>query len=142
MAKVRKKAVGRVKLSRNIYRDMFACNCGCGLDTVDANLVIVLQRIINAFGNRPIFVTSGNRCKHANDNSKPPGAKGSMHLRCKAVDFYFPEHGDMPEVKGFEIAKVINSLFGDILYYYILDGSYHGITSQRGRVCHIDVGNA
>ena len=127
---------GRVKLSKNLYRDQFACRCGCGFDTVDANLIIVMQQIINAFGNRPIVVTSGARCKHHNDNMDPPGAKNSPHMACKACDFYFPATDKLPQVKDVEICKVIDRMFGDILYYYQVD---HWTGNGTGRVVHVDV---
>lgn len=70
-------------LSKNFNRVEFACKCGCGLDTVDAELVQVIQEIRNEFG--VIHILSGSRCKEHNRNIG--GLPRSLHLACKAADF-------------------------------------------------------
>ncbi len=79
-------------LSRNLSRSEFACQCGCGFDTVDFELVNVLQTAVidmeNRFDEKVIIVITGpNRCnKH---NAKVGGAKNSQHIYAKAVDHKF-----------------------------------------------------
>ena len=74
--------MGDVSLNLNRYE--FACSCGCGLDTVDAELVKVLENTRAKF-NAPIVITGGNRCKK--QNKKVGGSPTSKHLDCKAADF-------------------------------------------------------
>lgn len=72
------------KLSDNFSRKEFKCNCGeCDYDTVDAELVAVLQDLREAY-NAPITVTSGNRC--VSYNKKVGGGSKSYHIRGRAAD--------------------------------------------------------
>ncbi|MFA5630330.1 MAG: D-Ala-D-Ala carboxypeptidase family metallohydrolase [Porticoccaceae bacterium] len=71
------------RISTNFYRAEFACKCGCGFDTVDTELINVLQEIRYRFG-KPITITSGCRC--ASHNAKVNGAKGSQHMLGRAAD--------------------------------------------------------
>ena len=74
-----------MKLSKNFKRSEFACKCGCGFDTVDAVLIRVLEDLRTAFLDRPILITSGNRCpKH---NKAVGGSPRSQHMTGKAADF-------------------------------------------------------
>ncbi len=71
------------QLSENFYRWEFACRCGCGLQTVDAELVQIWQRIRTHYGRR-VHITSGARCKQHNTDSN--GYPNSKHLRGEAAD--------------------------------------------------------
>ena len=68
---------------KHFTRKEFACKCGCGQDTVDYELVTVLDRMREYFG-VPIIINSGNRCKKY--NKKVGGKKNSQHLVSKAAD--------------------------------------------------------
>ena len=49
-----------MNLSRSFKREEFLCKCGnCDYDTVDTELVALLQEIRDNF-NEPIVITSGN----------------------------------------------------------------------------------
>jgi len=73
-----------MNLSKNFSRAEFKCNCGgCDYDTVDAELIGVLQSLREHF-NSPIKVTSGNRCPEY--NSSVGGSKNSYHIRGRAAD--------------------------------------------------------
>lgn len=72
-----------MKLSAHFWRKEFACKCGCGLDTVDYELLLVLEEIRAQFG-RKVYVTSGCRCEKYNKEIK--GYPRSKHLVCKAAD--------------------------------------------------------
>jgi len=70
-------------LSKNFSRHEFACKCGCGLNTVDAELIKVLQDVRDHF-QAPIEITSGCRClKH---NTDVGGSVASKHMEAKAAD--------------------------------------------------------
>ena len=70
-------------LSEHFSRSEFECSCGCGTNTVDAELIDVLEGI-RKFTGRPIKINSGHRCKK--NNRKVGGAPESMHLTGKAAD--------------------------------------------------------
>ncbi len=71
--------------SQFFSRAEFACKCGCGYDTVDAELlsVLVQQRL---YWGRPLYINSGCRC--AKHNKKSGGSKKSLHLLGRAADFW------------------------------------------------------
>ena len=73
-----------MKLSRHFSRHEFACKCGCGADTVDAELIQILEDVRLHF-KRPITITSGVRC--AEHNKRVGGSKNSLHLIGRAADF-------------------------------------------------------
>lgn len=72
-----------VRLSDNFLRKEFRCHCGCGRDTVDAELLFVLQRLRSHYG-QEIKITSGYRCY--DHNRAVHGANDSKHLLGKAAD--------------------------------------------------------
>lgn len=72
-----------MKLSEHFERAEFACPCSCGRDTVDAELVNVLELVREHFG-VPVLVTSGHRCER--HNCEVGGAPESQHLYGRAAD--------------------------------------------------------
>lgn len=70
-------------LSKHFNRAEFACSCGCGFDTVDYSLVLILEEL-REFFNAPITIKSGCRC--AEYNKSIGGAKNSQHLYGRAAD--------------------------------------------------------
>lgn len=69
-------------LSENFSRYEFACKCGCGFDTVDAEQLRLLQDLREWAG--PTKVNSGCRCvKHNKDEG---GGENSLHLFGRASD--------------------------------------------------------
>lgn len=64
-------------------REEFACKCGCGFDTVDAELLEILESIREYFG-KPVHINSACRCKEHNRNVG--GGKRSQHLYGRAAD--------------------------------------------------------
>jgi uncharacterized protein YcbK (DUF882 family) len=70
-------------ISEHFSRKEFACRCGCGFDTADAELVRVLEEL-RAHFQRPVSVTSGSRCRDY--NKKIGGASRSQHTLGKAAD--------------------------------------------------------
>lgn len=70
-------------LNKYFKRKEFACKCGCGTSTVDAELLQVITDVREHFG-KPLVINSGHRCpKH---NAAVGGAKNSVHMTGKAAD--------------------------------------------------------
>jgi uncharacterized protein YcbK (DUF882 family) len=108
-----------VKISQHFAREEFACRCGCGLDTVDVQLVSVLEQIRNHFG-VPVSVTSGARCKE--HNTAVGGSVKSQHMECKAADIV------VSGVDSFDVADYVDITYPDSLGI----GEYQNFT-------HVDV---
>lgn len=70
-------------LAEFFSRDEFACKCGCGFDTVDAELLEILVKVRDYFG-RKMTVNSGCRCE--SHNRKVGGVPASQHLKGRAAD--------------------------------------------------------
>jgi len=86
-------------LSKHFNRSEFACSCGCGSDTVDAELISVLEEIRTHF-ERPVVINSGVRCeKH---NAGIGGAPKSKHVVSKAADI------DVVGIDPFDVYQYLN----------------------------------
>lgn len=72
-----------MKLNRYFNREEFECSCGCGFNTVDAELISVLTSIRRYF-DKPVTINSGARC--AAHNSDIGGSATSQHLIGRAAD--------------------------------------------------------
>ena len=83
-------------LSDNFSRAEFACKCGCGQDTVDAQLLDILQDIRSEFG--PVNITSANRCPV--HNAAIGGSSNSQHMKSRAADIQVA-NASPEEVAGF-----------------------------------------
>ncbi|WP_430010337.1 D-Ala-D-Ala carboxypeptidase family metallohydrolase [Methylophaga lonarensis] len=90
-----------MQLSANFWRSEFACKCGCGFDTVDAELIPVLQSVRDYF-NSPVTVTSGARC--VDHNRRVGGAARSQHLFGRAADIQVQGHSPK-EVQDWLVAN-------------------------------------
>ena len=71
------------KISEHFTRSEFSCRCGCGYDTVDTDLIKMLEDVRTHF-KKPIVVTSGCRCEFHNERSG--GAANSLHKLGRAAD--------------------------------------------------------
>ena len=91
-------------LNKFFSRREFECKCGCGMRGVDAELLTALTKIREHF-ERPVTITSGNRCKIHNTNVG--GEKGSMHTKGIAADFKV--EGVAPET----VARKLNDWYND-----------------------------
>jgi len=81
-------------ITKNFDRSEFECQCGeCGLDTVDYELLFMLQHLRDKFG--PLRITSGHRCE--DHNNAEGGNPNSYHLQGRAADFQ-PLKADIIEV--------------------------------------------
>jgi zinc D-Ala-D-Ala carboxypeptidase len=72
----------REKLTENFYRDEFECNCGCGFDDINLDLINRIQKVREEYG--PINISSGCRCESW--NKEVNGSVGSSHLKGYALD--------------------------------------------------------
>jgi uncharacterized protein YcbK (DUF882 family) len=72
-------------ISENFSRREFACKCGCGFDTVDAELLGVLQDEIRGYFGQPVQILSGCRCFEHNLFTAG-AASNSLHVTAKAAD--------------------------------------------------------
>ena len=71
-------------LSTHFSRAEFRCRCGrCGFDTVDAELLTVLEAVREHFG-AAVRITSACRC--ADHNARVGGSPRSQHVRGRAAD--------------------------------------------------------
>ncbi|NCU32300.1 MAG: serine/threonine protein kinase [Candidatus Moranbacteria bacterium] len=88
-------------LMKHFARKEFECKCGCGFNSIDYQLLKILNEIRDYFsvlyGNCQIIITSGNRCPE--HNKKIGGAPKSFHVRGTACDFKVVVDGKelMPE---------------------------------------------
>ena len=73
-------------ISEHFTRDRLACKCGCGQDTVDVELIKVLEDLRRRF-KQPVYVSSGNRCL-AYNRTLPDSRDTSQHIKSKATDIW------------------------------------------------------
>lgn len=113
-----------MKLSRHFSRIEFVCRCGCGMDTVDSELIAVLELIRERFG--PVHIISGNRCKE--HNKAVGGADDSQHLYSKAADILSKGH------KPKEVVEWLDKQFPDTYGIGEYDTWVHvDVRKERGR---------
>jgi uncharacterized protein YcbK (DUF882 family) len=105
-------------LSKDFSRHEFACKDGCGFDTVDAELIDVLQRLRDHFCRR-VTINSGCRCDKR--NKAVGGAENSQHKLGRAADIV---------VDGFPPESV----------QHYLEGQYPGVygIGRYNTFTHID----
>lgn len=112
-------------ITRNISRHEFACQCGCGSDTVDYELPFVLQRGLDYFNaiyplkDVKIHINSGTRCMFHNvkvggkpEEAGKPGS-GSQHLYGRAADFYYYDKVTGEKLSDDETASFFEDRYKD-----------------------------
>lgn len=102
----------------NFRREEFECKCGCGFNTIDYELLEVLEDVRKYF-NSPVVINSGCRC--ISHNHTVGGSTSSQHLYGRACDIV---------VKGIDadvVADYLESKYQSI----------YGIGRYNGRT-HID----
>ena len=70
-------------LNQYFNRSEFACKCGCGFDTVDAEL-LELVTMVREYFHCPVTITSGCRCEDY--NQRCGGVSNSYHKLGRAAD--------------------------------------------------------
>lgn len=73
-------------ISRNISRYEVKCKCGCGIDTIDAEVVKLVQLVCDTLECR---VNINSACRCSNHNKAVGGSVASQHLKGKAIDCDF-----------------------------------------------------
>jgi hypothetical protein len=101
-------------------RSEFACECGCGFDAVDVELLALLIDLRYNFG--PVTISGPNRCVAHNENIQKyynpkyvPFSSKSYHTKGMAVDAKFLR-ADIREVYDYLVEKYVDT-YGFILYY-------------------------
>ena len=91
-----------MKVSKDFSRSEFKCQCGeCDCDTVDVELVQVLQDVRDHFG-KPVRINSANRCsKH---NARVGGSPNSQHPKGRAADIDVQDTSPQ-EVQAYLLSK-------------------------------------
>jgi uncharacterized protein YcbK (DUF882 family) len=87
-------------LTRNFSRKEFECKCGCGFNTIDYELICILQNdLIQHFEIKyeckiSVIITSGDRCVNHNEEVQKeynsdyvPFSSKSQHIFARAADF-------------------------------------------------------
>lgn len=70
-------------LTTHFSKSEFACKCGCGLDNINIDLVISLEKF-RLDVQRPVEITSGVRCRYHNKSIK--SSSTSSHIIGLAAD--------------------------------------------------------
>lgn len=70
-------------ISEHFNRSDFACHCGCGFDTVDVELIRILEEVWDFVGGIK-RINSGCRC--AEYNKRVGGVPKSQHVVGRAAD--------------------------------------------------------
>lgn len=107
-------------LTKDFSRWEFRCP-DCDLDTVDYELVVILQKLRDYYGAK-VTVTSGARCKA--ENRRVGGALSSYHLRCRAADVV------VEGVRAAEVQAYLATLYPD-RYGIGMYETYTHIDSRR-----------
>jgi uncharacterized protein YcbK (DUF882 family) len=89
-----------MSLTKNISRYEMACQCGCGFDASDYELLMVAQDSADFFMHRDkasrvrMLIKSGNRCVEHNEEIQKkynkdyvPFSSDSQHIHGKAIDY-------------------------------------------------------
>lgn len=104
-------------LTQNLSRSEFACKCGCGFDTVDFDLPLVLQstqRYFQALNPRrsiKIRINSGCRCEI--HNTMVGGADNSQHVKARAADFYLYDSNTGVRIPCSDVADYLEDRYPD-----------------------------
>jgi uncharacterized protein YcbK (DUF882 family) len=78
------------KIGSHFDRSEFKCKCGnCDFDTVDAQLITLLEAVRNHF-DAPVIINSACRCRAHNSNIG--GSPKSQHLYGRAADIVVKGH--------------------------------------------------
>lgn len=104
-------------LTNNFSRFEFACECGCGFDCVDFELLTILQKVRDHFNQR-VQISGPNRCKSHNATIKG-AAKGSFHTRGRAADFR------VQKIEPRKVYKFIDQKYPNKLGLILYDDRVH-----------------
>jgi uncharacterized protein YcbK (DUF882 family) len=92
-------------ISEHFDREEFACKCGCGYDTVDVELIEVLEKV-RCYFDAPVTISSGCRCSV--HNAAVGGSLNSQHVLGRAADI------NVNLVKPEEVQKFLKSHYDSL----------------------------
>ena len=72
-----------IRISEHFIRHEFSCKCGCGFNTVDVELINLLEQVRKYF-DKPVTINSGCRC--GEHNTVIGGSLKSQHVIGRAAD--------------------------------------------------------
>lgn len=72
-----------IRISKYFFRHEVACKCGCGLDAMDAETLMLADNV-REYVDKPITPSSGARCLQHNRRIKSHDM--SQHVLCRAMD--------------------------------------------------------
>jgi hypothetical protein len=103
-------------LSPNLSRREMACKCGCGFDTVDVELVDVIQGCVDHFEDVyhtkvMLIITGPNRC--IMHNIDVGGAPDSLHTKARAMDFKLFINSGRDQIHPDEVAIYLEEWYPD-----------------------------
>ena len=101
------------KVSPHFSRSEMACKCGCGFDTVDVELIDVLEVIRTLIG--PFTPNSVCRCE--THNRAVGGSPKSQHLRARAAD--------VPTEDPERLYSFLDNLYPDVFGIGLYDDFVH-----------------
>ncbi len=105
-------------LTRNISRAEIACKCGCGFDTIDYEVVEVVQDVCTKF-NTTVIINSGCRCLEYN---RSVGSEdSSQHVKGRAMDCCFSS-GSLYDIHRYLVGSYVTRLG---IGYYEDEGFIH-----------------
>lgn len=73
-------------LSENFSRKEFECKCGCDFNTVDAELIKILQNDLRDYYKKKVVITYNGGCRCYIHNIVCEGSSKSQHIKGKAAD--------------------------------------------------------
>ena len=118
----------KLQLTEHFNTSEFHCkgaNCGCKETLHDPILSAYLQQIRAHFG-KPLYITSGYRCKKHND--AVGGVSNSLHMKGQAADFV------VSGVKPLEIAQYAEQIcVKGIGLYGTEDGNFVHIDTRKNK---------
>lgn len=110
-------------LTKNLSRSEFACECGCGFNTVDFELVKALQEVVDHFSimegaDVRINITGPNRCAKHNEKVQKeynPGYKSysskTQHINARASDFKLHNRKSGMQINPDKVAQYLEEKY-------------------------------
>lgn len=110
-------------LTKNLSRHEFACECGCGMDTIDFWLPAHIQEAADFFSisdriDVRIDISGPNRCVEHNESVQKKAnssyvaySSKSTHMDCRAVDFKLFNRATGEQIDPDRIADYLDKKF-------------------------------
>lgn len=123
-------------LSKNFSRNEFACKCGCGFDTVDVQLIDILEvvwQFADSHSNDKIFVKINSGCRCLQHNGHVGGGENSKHLIGRAADnCVAPSKKDQVVVTPEQVFYFLDSKYPDTLGLGLYESFVH-VDSRKNK---------